>query len=71
MFYILRQFADILDDGAVGGESFMTIGHGVPGDIKLIQLCVDGVDDGGDQRLEDRSDTIDSSDSLSHRLLKC
>jgi hypothetical protein len=39
--------------------------------IEWIQLCVDSVDDGGDKRLEERSDTIDSSDILSQRLLKC
>ena len=68
---ILRQFADILDDGAVGGEAFMTLGYCVLGDTELIQLCEEDVDDGRDQRLEERSDTNDSSDILSQRLLKC
>ena len=61
---ILGQFADILDDGAVGGEAFMTLGHGVPGDIKLVQLCVDGVDDGGDQRLNEGSGGLDGSNVI-------
>lgn len=58
---VLCQLCRIDDDSAGWSEALMALGHDLPSDIKLLQLCVDCVDDSWDERLDKVSSTLDGS----------
>lgn len=61
---ILGQLSRILDHSVFWDETLMALGHDRPGDVELVELGVNGIDDDGDKGLNELGGTLDDIDVL-------
>lgn len=59
LFSVLLEVGGGLDHLVLGNKALVALGHDVPGDIEPVELAVDGVDDDGDQRLDQLGGALD------------